>query len=311
MRSSAFKIAIGLTLTAFIAVSLFAADPFFLRRSIADIKPQPDDLTANAKGASYKPIFGIGDKDADKLQGVARYGELTVAPGGASAVVSYPAEEQMYYILEGSGTLLYDDQKTPVKKDDFMYLPINVKHGIANSSNAPIQVIVMGYKIPAGREVAPTPKLMIANANDVPLQVLSGHGPTTQFRLLMGQTTSQRDKLAAASEMDSLFIMDFAPGGTNNPHQHPAEEEIYLLMRGSGDQVAGLTADGQDARHPAKAGDCFFYGPGTRVGYYSAAKEGQPHDLILAVRSRLPNAPMGRRGGGRGGQMPPAPNPAK
>jgi mannose-6-phosphate isomerase-like protein (cupin superfamily) len=307
MRRSALRITIGLTLAALVASSLSAADPFFLRRSIADIKPQPDDLTAGAKGASYKPIFGIGDKDADKLQGVARYGELTVAPGGSSAVVSYPAEEQMYYVLEGSGTLLYDNEKVPVKQDDFMYLPVNVKHGIANSSSAPVRVIVMGYKIPAGRQVEPTPKLMIANANDVPLQVLSGHGPTTQFRLLMGQTTSQRDRLAAASEMTSLFIMDFAPGGTNNPHSHAMEEEIYLLMRGSGEQVAGTTAGGQDARHPAKAGDCFFYGPGTRVGYYSGAKEGQPHDLILAVRSRLPNAPMGRRGGGRGGEAPTAP----
>ena len=316
MRSGAIRITIGITLAAFVAAScLFAADPFCLRRSISDIQPQPDDLTANAKGASYKPIFGIGDKDADRLQGVARYGELTVAPRGASAVVSYPAEEQIYYILEGSGTLIYEDQKVPVKQDDFMYLPINVKHGIANSSSAPIHVIVMGYKIPASRQVAPTPKLMLSTSTDVQLQILGGHGPTSQFKLLMGQTTSQRDRLAAASEMSSLFIMDFAPGGTNIPHNHAGEEEIYLLMRGSGDMVAGKTDDGQNNRVAAKAGDVFFYAPGTQVGYFSGAKEGQPHDLILAVRSRLPNAPMGRRGGGRGrgrgGEMPPPAEPAK
>jgi quercetin dioxygenase-like cupin family protein len=88
--------------------------------------------------------------------------------------------------------------------------------------------------------------------------------------------------------MTSLFIMDFAPGGTNNPHSHASEEEIYLMLRGNGDMVAGKTADGQDARHPAKEGDLFFFSPGTRVGYYSGAKEGQEHDLILAVRSRIP-----------------------
>jgi quercetin dioxygenase-like cupin family protein len=129
---------------------------------------------------------------------------------------------------------------------------------------------------------------MIANAADVQLQELASHGPTTQFKLLMGQTTSKRDKLAAASEMTSLFIMDFAAGGTNIPHQHEKEEEIYYLLRGGGDIVAGKNAEGQDWRHPAKAGAVFFYGPGTRVGFYSGAKEGQEHDLILAVRSRLP-----------------------
>ena len=61
---------------------LFAADPIFLRRQVADVKPQPD---------GYKPLFGVGDPDADQLKGVARYGELTVLPGGTSAMVSYPA----------------------------------------------------------------------------------------------------------------------------------------------------------------------------------------------------------------------------
>ena len=80
-----------------VSTCLFAADPIFLRRQVSEVQAQPDDLTANARQASYKPLFGIGDKDAGQLQGVARYGELTVAPGGTSAIVSYPAEEQMYF----------------------------------------------------------------------------------------------------------------------------------------------------------------------------------------------------------------------
>ena len=288
MRSSTTYIK-RLTIVLFaVSTCLLAADPIFLRRQVADAKPQPDDLTANAKQASYKPLFGMGDKDVDQLKAVARYGELTVAPGGATAMVSYPAEEQMYFIEDGSATLLYGDEKVPVKKNDFMYLPIGVPHGIANSSNAPAKVIVMGYKIPAGMKVEPTPKLMLANADDVQLQVLGSHGPTTQFKLLMGFTSSQRDKLASAYVMDSLFIMDFAPGGTNIPHNHRAEEEIYLLLRGSGDMVAGLDADRKEVRHSVTPGAAFFFKPGTQVGYYSHAKEGQEHDLILAVRSRLP-----------------------
>jgi quercetin dioxygenase-like cupin family protein len=179
------------------AAGLAAADSGFLRRQISDVQPQPDDLTANARGASYKPLFGIGDKDVEQLLGVARCGELTVAPGGSSAIVSYPAEEQLYFVTEGAGTLLYGDEKAPIKANDFMYLPVGVRHGVANSSNAPIKVIVMGYKIPADRKVEPTPKLMLANADDVELQILGQHGPTTQFKLLMGLTSSRRDKLSS------------------------------------------------------------------------------------------------------------------
>jgi len=274
----------------------FAGDPVFLRRQLQDVKPKPDDLTAaGSQAASYKPLFGAGDADADQLKGVARYGEVTVGPKGTTSMVSYSAEEQLYFVEEGSGTLLYGDEKAAIRANDFMYLPVGVKHGIANSSNAPVRVVVMGYRIPAELQVKPTPKLMLANADDVERQILGQHGPTTQFKLLMGTTSSQRDKLASAYIMDSLFIMDFSPGGTNIPHNHPAEEEIYLLMRGSGDMVAGLDAGGKEVRHPVTQGAAFFFKPRTQVGYYSNAKEGQPPDLILAVRSRMPGMSM-RRG---------------
>jgi len=274
----------------------FAADPVFLRRQLQDVKPKPDDLTAaGSQAASYKPLFGAGDADADQVKGVARYGEVTVGPNGTTSMVSYPAEEQLYFVEEGSGTLLYGDEKSAILANDFMYLPVGVKHGIANSSNAPVRVVVMGYRIPSEIQVKPTPKLMLANADDVGRQILGQHGPTTQFKLLMGTTSSQRDKLASAYIMDSLFIMDFSPGGTNIPHNHPAEEEIYLLMRGSGDMVAGLDAGGKEVRHPVTQGAAFFFKPRTQVGYYSNAKEGQPPDLILAVRSRMPGMGM-RRG---------------
>jgi mannose-6-phosphate isomerase-like protein (cupin superfamily) len=269
------------------ASGMFGADPTFLRRYLPDVTPQPDDLTAGAKGASYRPAFGVGDSQAKQLKGIARYGELTVAADGASALVSYPAEEQIYYILEGHGTLLYEDRKVPVKPDDFMYLPVGIRHGMANASNAPVRLLVMGFKIPSGVKVAPTPELMLANAADVPLVPVQGHGPTALFKLLMGTTESRRDKLAAASQMVSLFIMDFAPGGTNIPHHHEMEEEIYYVLRGHGDMVAGGGTDGNEGRYPAKAGDAFFIRLNATVGFYSGTKSGD-HDLILAVRSRFP-----------------------
>lgn len=267
------------------ACCAFTADPTFLHRYIPDIAPVPDDLTANARGVEYRPAFGAGDSQARHLKGIARYGELTVKPDGASAVVSYPAEEQIYYVLSGSGAVVYDDQRVPVKPGDFLYLPVNVKHGAAGG---PMKLLVMGFKIPAGVTPAPTPKPMIANAADVALGQVSGHGPTSLFKLLMGTTESKRDKLAAANQMVSLFIMDFAPGGTNIPHHHEIEEEIYYILRGKGEMVAGGGADGNEGRYPAKQGDAYFIRLNTTVGFYSGATPGGEHDLVLAVRSRFP-----------------------
>ena len=233
-----------------------AAEPAFLRRSVADIAEQAVDLSTAT--AHYKPIFGVGDPNAQNVKGVVRFGELTVAPGGSSKTVSDKEAEGVFFILAGSGTLHYGQEKVPVKQNDFVYLPVGVEHGISNPSQEPLRLLVMAFKIPEGVEVPATPKLMMASADDVRLQVLPSHGPTTQFKLLMGTTQSKRDKLAVAQQINSLFLMDFAPGGTNIPHRHAKEEEIYYVLRGHGDMVAGSDAAKKEMRYPTEAGRCLL-----------------------------------------------------
>ena len=170
-----------------------------------------------------------------------------------------------------------------------MYLPVGLKHGVANPSDAPVRLLVMGFRIPPGTDVAPPARPMLANADDVPPVTLPSHGPTTLFKLLMGTTESWRDKLAAASQMVSLFIMDFAPGGTNIPHHHEMEEEIYYILRGKGDMVAGGGADGNEGQHPAKTGDAHFIrlnahrGVLRRVQGWRAARFGSGRPLALPI----------------------------
>jgi mannose-6-phosphate isomerase-like protein (cupin superfamily) len=129
---------------------------------------------------------------------------------------------------------------------------------------------------------------MLANAEEVTPQKLDSHGPSVEFKLLMGTTESKRDRLAAASQMVSLFIMDFAPGGTNIPHHHEMAEEIYYILRGHGDMVAGGGADGNEGRYTARQGDAFFIRLNATVGFYSGSGAGEEHDQVLAVRSSFP-----------------------
>ena len=55
--------------------------------------------------------------------------------------------------------------------------------------------------------------------------------------------------------------MEFEPGGTNFPHHHDAEEEIYVLLDGKGEMVAGSGTNGLEARFPATPGDAYFFRP--------------------------------------------------
>ena len=128
--------------------------------------------------------------------------------------------------MDGNGTLIYYHEIIPVKKIEFMYLTVGLEHGISNISKEPIRLLIMGYKIPERTTVRLTEILMPANSNDVELQILGQHGPTTQFILLIGNTSSRRDKLAAAGQANSLFIMDSATSATNIPHNHAQEKEL-------------------------------------------------------------------------------------
>ncbi|MCL5279573.1 MAG: cupin domain-containing protein [Planctomycetes bacterium] len=268
--------------------NIVAAEPTFLRRSVADIAEQSTDLSTAT--AHYKPIFGVGDPNAQNVKGVLRFGELTVAPGGSSKIVSDKEAEGVFFILAGSGTLRYGQEKAPLKQNDFVYLPVGIEYRISNQAQEPLRLLVMAFQIPEGVEVPATPKLMMASADDVRLQVLPSHGPTTQFKLLLGTTQSTRDKLAAAQQINSLFLMDFAPGGTNIPHRHAKEEEIYYILRGHGDMVAGTDAAKKEMRYPAKEGDAFYFKRNTLIGFYSGGQEGEDHAQILAVRWPVPSS---------------------
>jgi mannose-6-phosphate isomerase-like protein (cupin superfamily) len=257
----------------------------FLKRAISDIPVKNADLSGDK--AFYKPIFGAGDSLPQVTKGILRYGYLSVDSAGSTNKVKFSDEEQILFILDGTGLLEYAGSVIPVTRNDFIYIPVGVKYEMSNPRGKTMKVIVMGFKIPASVKIMPTPHLMIANSDEVRFQVLGQHGPTTQFQLLMGTTESKRDRLAAAYQVNSLFIMDFAAGGTNIPHRHAKEEEIYFVLRGTGDMVAGENSEGKEKRFPVKDGDAFYFSPNTLIGFYSGTKEGEEHARILAVRSKV------------------------
>lgn len=268
--------------------SLYAQKQY-LARSLSFIT----EVTASnsTPSAHYSPIFGVGDDSSAIITGVRRYGCLIIDPLGRSNGERFSDEEQVFYILDGTGIFNYGKESLPVGRNDFIYLPAGIKSNFENPRERPLSVIAMSFKIQPGNKIKPADRMMIANADEVPFQVLGSHGTTTQFQLLMGTTESTRDKLAAACQISSLFVMDFAPGGTNIPHRHEDEEEIYFVLRGQGDMVAGETSDKKELRHPAKKGDAYFFSPDTLIGFYSGNAEGEEHSRILAVRFTYPLKP--------------------
>ena len=269
-------------------------DPTWLHRYVPALAEAKADLSSPT--CHYRPIFGEGDKDNRSLETVARFGEVTLDPHGSCQSAVYDRQEEIYFVTEGTGLLHYilrelapeKDQAHTLRKHDFTYLPPGVKHSISNPSDQPLRVLVMGFKIPLSIAIgAPMPHPKVANLEDADERTVSGHPDSVLYKLLIGLRSGKRDLIDQAYVMDSFFWMDFAPGGTNWPHHHPAAEEIYLVIDGQGEMVAGSGTDGVAGHYPAKAGDAYYFRPNCTVGFYNQNNP-DAKAYILAVRARVP-----------------------
>ena len=243
-------------------------DPTFLHRYIPDVQARPSDLTTATWNTS--PIFGAGDSAATILKGVQRFGQIIIQSGGWMQAGELSGGRADLRHPRRSRRLKYASDTGPVKKNDFMYLPAGIQHGVSNNGSTPLRLFVMGFKVPAG--TPPPPKLQIANIDEIKPQTVGGHPDSVVYQLMMGDTTSKRDRLACAHLVTSLFLMTFQPGGTNFPHHHDDEEEIYVLLDGTGNMVAGSGMDGVEGRFPAKPGDAYFFRLNTTVGFYNSTQ---------------------------------------
>ena len=236
----------------------------------------------------YTPIFGDGDSDNRILRTVTRFGELTLDAQGNCQSALYEREEEIYFVMEGTGVLHYADQKHPVRTSDFTYLAPGVKHSIANNSEKKLRILVMGFKIPQRSSVgAPPAHPTIINLDNVKEETVDGHPTSVLYKLLVGPRGAKRDAIDDAYAVTSFFWMDFAPGGTNFPHHHEYAEEIYIVLDGQGEMAAGSGTDGIEGRYPAQAGDAYYFRPNCTVGFYNQNKAGAKAH-ILAVRSPIP-----------------------
>ena len=122
-------------------------DPTWLHRYVPSLSETRADLASPT--CHFKAIFGQGDADDRTLQSVARFAEVTLDAHGNCQTTLYDREEEIYFVLRGKADLHYGDQTYAMRPNDFTYLPPSLKHSIANTSDQPVQVLVMSFKVPA------------------------------------------------------------------------------------------------------------------------------------------------------------------
>jgi mannose-6-phosphate isomerase-like protein (cupin superfamily) len=260
-------------------------EPTWLYRDVSALHEHHTDLSSDS--CHYTAIFGEGDAESKLPHTIARFGELTVDARGACQAVQYPRQEELYFVLAGNGVLHYGEESHALAESDFTYLPAAIRHSVSNSSGQPLKLVVVTVRIPADIPIAQPAKLQVANLSELKEQTVEGHPKSVLYKLLIGPHTATRDRINAAYMVADLFLMDFAPAGTNFPHHHETAEEIYLVLDGEGKMAAGGGINGVEGLHPAKAGDAYYFRPNCTVGFYNQnTPNAKAH--ILAVRVFVP-----------------------
>ena len=114
--------------------------------NIDDLKLEPFEQGEKFACAAVRIGPLLGAKDLG-------YSYDVVQPGKSSCPFhSHHAEEEMFFIIEGSGTLRYGNERRKIRAGDFIACPTGgaeTAHQIINDSDAPLAYISVSTMMPA------------------------------------------------------------------------------------------------------------------------------------------------------------------
>ncbi len=66
--------------------------------------------------------------------------------GKSSRPHSHDSCDELYYVVDGTGTLKVDEETKVVKTGDLVVIPKNSCHSITNESDTPIEFLTIGFR---------------------------------------------------------------------------------------------------------------------------------------------------------------------
>ena len=76
-----------------------------------------------------------------------------VPAGGAEVMHYHNVARQFFYILEGEGTMVFEDREVTLSKGQGLEIPPQVMHQFANRSDAEVQFLVISIPTTKGDRV--------------------------------------------------------------------------------------------------------------------------------------------------------------
>jgi uncharacterized cupin superfamily protein len=274
-----------------------------------------DDVEGARRTAGHldSTWFDLGSAAGSRDAGVSR---IRVEPGGWSTPAHVEhGEEEIFYVLAGSGVSWQDEGPGEPATyeigpgDCLVHVATHQLHTL-NAGPDGLDVLAFGERAlgmgawlpragvawvgvtwasvgeepsPWEREAAAGPPELPAEPSPRPSTIVHADDVPAETRGGATVARSRRDlATAAGSVRTGLKRVSVSPGKLGvAPHCHSAEEEIFVVLEGSGDLILG------DDEHPVRAGHVIARPPASGIAHTMRA--GLDGLTYLAYGTRVPN----------------------
>ena len=176
------------------------------------------------------PIFFARSTESDDpyacLEGFSSFTWHGVQGGQQSDLHQHKDAEQYYYILSGTGEVLIDGQRYPVREGTVAYFPPQVDHQLfSDPENDFLEHLVITSPVDRGES-----KPCVINWRES-LPQDKGHGDCIRWRLLSAFDSGD-DTPACLLNTHFIGRQALVKGKASNRHKHAKFEQLYYVLKG-------------------------------------------------------------------------------
>ena len=103
-------------------------------RQFADLAVSPEPY------ADYRPVFETGRLNVTHVR---------IHPGETVPTHTHLDEDQVYFVVSGTGFVILDGERTEVGANSSVLIPLGTAHEITNSGSEPLDYVFFVVFIPA------------------------------------------------------------------------------------------------------------------------------------------------------------------
>jgi len=115
--------------------------------------PKKPLVAAHGESALYQIFWQEDDsgkifeaKKPEDMKSFEHFARITLKPGDTNNLHTHSNAEQVYFIIQGEGTVQVGDESEEVSAGDVIFLPKGVKHGFFNTGEKLVIILLVGVK---------------------------------------------------------------------------------------------------------------------------------------------------------------------